>query len=238
MSSRKPATTRSATRRPRHPATNLAWMRPANSAQASTANPSFGASGNAEPLASCETSEPVAMATERKTKPQTDSCQPTRSISSSEGRRAKSLPGCFDLSCFSLVRYSSESAKASASAAVPAAAEKTCAASASEWVSSGAMGRVPPWTRGAGGGRGLLEVVEKKLRQQVLLALLLPLPVFLPAGRLLVPGRLRDPGRAAKRVGVGQEPLLHLVGGLAQYDRLAVVLGAHLLERVEGLDSL
>ena len=103
-SSRKPATTRSATRRPRHPATRRAWMSPAKSPQARTAKPCLGASGNAEPLDSCDTSDPVAMAMERKMKPQTERCQPTRSIRSSEGSRAKSLPGCFDFSCFSLAR--------------------------------------------------------------------------------------------------------------------------------------
>src|SRR5437899_9552051 len=84
----------------------------------------------------------------------------------------------------------------------------------------------------------LLEVVQEELREQVLLAVLLVLTVFLCAGRLLVPGRLRDASRAAKGVGVGEEPLLHLVGGLPQDDGLAVVLGPHLLERVEGLHLL
>ena len=114
------------------------------------ANPCLGASGKADPLDSRETNEPVAMAMERKMKPHTERCQPTRSIKSKEGRRANNLPGCFDFSCFSLARYKSDKANASTSAAVPAAADPTWSASADEWVSAGAMARVPECTRCAG----------------------------------------------------------------------------------------
>ncbi len=69
--STNPVTTRSATRRPRQPATSRAWMSEAKSAQARMANPCLAAMGMTAPVDSRETSEPVAIASERKTKPQT-----------------------------------------------------------------------------------------------------------------------------------------------------------------------
>src|SRR5262249_37667328 len=52
------------------------------------------------------------------------------------------------------------------------------------------------------------------------------------------PRRLRSGCGPAQSVRVGEEPLLHLVGALAEDHRLHVVLGAHLLERVGGLHLL
>src|SRR6185503_8817196 len=126
----------------------------------------------------------------------------------------------------------------------------------------GARRETPPpprCTRPARCGRGwwpsaaILEVIEQELFQHVLLFALL----FARRGRFSLPGVAAAGGRrrvalgrrrfcgccrglrsrcgATQSIRIREESLLHLVRALAQDDRLHVVLGAHLLERVGGL---
>src|SRR5215470_4932991 len=76
--------------------------------------------------------------------------------------------------------------------------------------------RPPPHRRagrcGPGPSPSLLEIIEQEPRQQILLALLLLLLLLARSGRL------RHACRPPQSVGVSEESLLHLVGGVAQDD--------------------